>query len=303
MDVIRLLHDHHIPFVTEGNKHCTEGWVNIHCPFCAGSRDYHLGISGDGKGAHCWRCGAHPVTKVLSQTLNLPESKVRAVLHKYQIVSGRQRVVEPKVSIFPLKFPTPHKPLTPVYKNYLTQRGFDPDKLAREWQLIQTGPASYLDGIDYSHRLIIPIRWDGEVVSFQGRDVTGKSKLKYLSCPKRREKLHHKTILYGKQEYWQKSKGVIIVEGVTDVWRLGKDAAATFGIEFKMAQVIQLSKLHGRLFIVFDDEPQAQQQAKVLATKLRLLGKVVHIEKIKGDPGSLTQPDADHLVKELLLRR
>lgn len=35
------------------------GWVNIHCPFCQGSQDYHLGIRADGMGCHCWRCGKH----------------------------------------------------------------------------------------------------------------------------------------------------------------------------------------------------------------------------------------------------
>jgi hypothetical protein len=300
MDIQRLLHDYKIPFVTEGHKHSREGWVNIPCPFCSGNPGYHLGIHEDGNGAHCWRCGAHPVPKVLSAVLHLPESKVRAIMHKYKGRIHRRRTDEAKVSIFPLRLPKPNSALTGQYKRYLEKRGFDPDKLEKEWGLLQTGPVSLLDNISYSHRILIPIYWDGGIVSFQARDITDKSPLKYLACPKRREKIHHKNILYGKQEYWKKSKGIIVVEGATDVWRLGAHAAATFGIEFKMEQILLLSRLHNRFFIIFDDEPQAQRQAKVLATKLKTLGKEAYIEKIEGDPGSMKQEDANHLVKYLL---
>lgn len=298
MDIQRLLRDHNINFITEGNKHCTKGWINVHCPFCRGSKDYHLGIHEDGKSAHCWRCGSLPVIRTLSQLLNLPESQIRAILQKYKIrIHGR--IEEPKISIFPLRFPKPNSELTAPYKRYLEKRKFDPDKLEREWGLRQTGPVSRLDDISYSHRILIPIYWDGEMVSFQARDITDKSLLKYMACPKRREKIHHKNILYGKQEQWRKYNRLIVVEGVTDVWRLGESSAATFGIEFKMEQVLRLSQAHDQFVILFDEEPQAQKQARKLAVKLKTLGKEVTIEKIEGDPGGMDQADADLLVKEL----
>ena len=301
MDIPRLLRDYNINFITEGNKHCSNGWVNIHCPFCPGSQDYHLGIQQEGKGVHCWRCGGHTLAQALSRVLNLPEPSVRAIMRGYGAnTSQRIRREEAKVSILPLRMPKPSSSLTALYKNYLKKRKFDPDKLEQEWGLSQTGPVSFLDGISYSHRILIPIYWNGEMVSFQARDITGKSKLKYLACPKRREKIHHKNILYGKQEKWREAKGLIIVEGVTDVWRLGYHAVATFGIEFKMEQVLQLAKIHDKFFVLFDEEPQAQEQARVLATKLKALGKEVYIEKIKGDPGDMRQEDADYLVKQLM---
>lgn len=298
MDIQRLLIDHNIPFATEG-QHSTEGWVNVHCPFCAGSREFHLGLNEDGRAAHCWRCGSHPIIDALSHILELPPSRVRSLLQEYRINITRKRV-EPKVAIFPLKFPSPNSRLTSYYKRYLERRNFDPRELEAEWEIRQTGPVSTLDGIPYSHRILIPIRWNGEVVTFQARDITEKSPQKYLACPKRREKIHHKDILYGKQEAWRNPRGIIVVEGVTDVWRLGRYAAATFGIKFKMEQVLQLSKVNDRFFIIFDEEPQAQKQAKELATKLKALGKQAYIQKIDGDPGEMKPEDAKHLVKELL---
>ncbi len=303
-DIQRLLADYRIPFATEGNAHCTQGWVNIHCPFCHGSQDYHLGIHEDGLGAHCWRCGAHSVKETLSKVLGLPEQEVTKVLQKYNVKIQQRRTQEPKVSIYPIKYPEPNSLLTKPYKDYLAQRGFDPEQLIQQWDLRQTGPSSYLDNISYSYRILIPVKWNGEMVSFQARDVTGKSNRKYMACPKRREKVHHKDILYGKQEYWQKGRGTIVVEGVPDVWRLGPYAAATFGMEFKMEQVLKLAKVPGRLFIVFDSEPQAQKQARELAVKLKALGKEAYIEKVDTkDPGDMKEEDAKCFVRSLIGRR
>ncbi len=300
-DIQRLLTDHNVPFTTEG-QHSTDGWVNVHCPFCTGSREFHLGLHEDGGAAHCWRCGTHSALSALNAILEMPAPEVRKLLEKYQIRTTRKRQEEAKVAIFPMKFPKPNAPLSPLYKRYLEGRGFDPEELEKEWGVFQTGPVSFLDDISYSHRIIIPIRWDGEVVSFQGRDITGKSDRKYLVCPKRREKIHHKNILYGKQESWRRSRGIIVVEGVTDVWRLGRFSAATFGIEFKMEQILQLARLHDRFHIVFDDEPQAQRQARELATKLKALRKTADVHKIQGDPGAMRPDDAKHLVRSLLRR-
>lgn len=300
MDIERLFQDYNIPYATEGNKHCTEGWVNIHCPFCAGSQGFHLGISTDHGGAHCWRCGGHSAIKVISKILGLPIQNTKTILQKYETKAVRKIHREPEVSIYPIKFPRPNYPLVPKYKKYLEKRGFDPDRLERQWGLLQTGPASFLDNISYSYRILIPIVWGGEMVSFQARDVTDKSDLKYLTCPKKREKIHHKNIVYGKQEILENSDAIIIVEGVTDVWRLGEQAVATFGIEFRMEQVLLLSKFDADFFIVFDDEPQAQKQAKKLSTKLKTLGKRAHvISGIEEDPGSMKQDDADYFVNDL----
>ena len=300
MDVERLLRDYNVPIATSG-KHSTEGWVNVHCPFCKGSKGYHLGIRDDGRAAHCWRCGTHPVVETLSHLLGLPERQVRALFRQYRArLTSVRRQEAPKVSIFPLKYPEPNAPLTAQYKAYIEKRGFDADEIERVWDVRQTGPISTLDGISYSHRILIPIKWGGEIVSFQARDITNKSDRKYMACPKRREKIHHKNIVYCDESVWRDSRGVIVVEGVTDVWRLGKHAVATFGIEFKMEQVLNLARLHDTFHIVFDDEPQAQKQARKLATKLRALGKQASVHQVEGDPGSMSQQDARHLVRTLL---
>ena len=301
MDIERLLRDFGIPFVVGGeHQHASQGWVNVHCPFCVGPQNYHLGISSEHSGCHCWRCGGHSMTETISKLLAVPISEAQRIMARYGVVIS-SRKAEPRVSIHPLKYPQPYGPLTNRGKRYLAKRRFDPDYLEFEWGLLETGPVSFLDSISYGNRLLIPIHWNGELVSFQTRDITEKSDRKYLACPMKREAISHKTILYGKQEYWPSSEIVIIVEGVTDAWRLGPRAVAVFGIEFKMEQVLQLARTHfKRYYIIFDNEPQAQEQARKLAVKLKALGKRAIIRTVEDDPGNMKQDDADHLVQELL---
>lgn len=306
IDFARLFQDYGVDFVTsDQHHHVTRGWLGVHCPFCPGPRNYHLGISPTG-GCYCWRCGKHTLRETLSALLGVPESQVGAILRKY----GGGRIIlptraEPRVSIRPLRFPNPYsEKLTGRYAEYLAQRGFDPEKLNREWRVCQTGPVSYLDGIDFSYRILIPIYWDGEVVSFQTRDITERARAKYMACPREREIRHHKEILYVHPDGPPDDRVGIIVEGVTDVWRLGRRAMATFGIEFKLEQVLTIAEHLDRIFVIFDPEPQAHRQARKLAVRLRMLGKeVLIIDNIPGsDPGAMSQKDADRLVRELTRR-
>jgi len=299
MSIERLLRDYNIPFVMPGeHHHCSEGWVNINCPFCGGD-NYHLGINTEHSGSHCWRCGGHHTTKVISKVLDISNSEANGILTKYQR-GGKATTKEAKVSIYPLKLPYPTIKLNEVGKRYLRGRGFDPERLEREWGVLQTGPTCFLDMARYDNRILIPIYWGREMVSFQSRDITGESEKKYLACPSRREKTKHKNVVYGKEERWPETDSLIIVEGITDVWRLGGYSVATFGISFTTEQVLLLSKMAGRFFIIFDNEPQAQEQARKLAVKLKALGRRAYVETVEEDPGSMKQEEADYLVKNLL---
>lgn len=297
----RLLSDYGVPFVSGGaHGHNTVGWINVHCPFCPGTPNYHLGIKEDGSGANCWRCGPHSAITSLSKILNLPE---RVIREKLKDIGVGPSVVskEPTVVMKAFKYPKPSFALKESGRTYLERRDFDPDELVEKWGLLQTGPVSLLDKISYAHRIIIPIRWGDGVVSFQARDITGQSDVKYLACPKQREKVHHKHIVYGKPEY---SEVKIVVEGPPDVWRLGEFAIATMGIKFTMEQVLSMSKLADRFFVLFDAERQAQKQARALASKLRVLGKRAEIIKLaSGDPGEMKQDEANHLVHQLTGRK
>jgi hypothetical protein len=117
-------------------------------------------------------------------------------------------------------------------------------------------------------------------------------------CPKEREIVFHKNILYGKQEAW-KDTG-ICVEGPTDVWRFGGNSFATFGIKYTNNQIRCMAKTFKRIAIVFDDDAQAVVQAKTLVNELRVRNVDAFHVPIKGDPGSMEQNEANYLVKQLI---
>ena len=298
MDILQLYQDYKVQYQTEGHKHCRPGWVNTECPFCTGNTGLHLGATLDGSHFYCWRCGWHPMQEVIASLLSISKNKATQVIKEYEGIITTTYQPRPKIRVKTHRLPSGVAPLLQQHTTYLEQRGFDSSRITREWGLLGTGPISTLDNINYRHRIIAPILWKGKQVTFQARDITGKHPLKYLACPKERELLHHKHILYGKQEKW-KDTG-ICVEGITDVWRLGPLAFCTFGIEFTSYQVRIIAKQFTRVAVVFDDEVQAKKQARKLVAELGFRGVDAFQINIQGDPGSMRDDDALHLINSIL---
>lgn len=298
MNIEQLYLDYNIFFLTEGHKHTSPNWVHTECPFCTGNPGYHLGYSLISENYTCWRCGWHPVSLTLSKLMRLPEYEVIKIIKEYGIT-----LKSDKREIIPLiktkhKFPSNVIPLSLRHKVYLAKRKFDPEYLERTWKLMGTGPVSNLDNISYKHRILIPFIWEGNQVSFDSRDITGKHQNKYQACPKAREYIEHKSILYGNQEAWKETG--IIVEGPTDVWRLGETAAATSGIKVTTAQIRVISKSFKKVIVIFDNEIEAQKQAKNLVKQLKFRGVKAKNLTVDSDPGSMKEDDAKYLIKNLV---
>jgi DNA primase len=165
-----------------------------------------------------------------------------------------------------------------------------------------TGPVSLLKDdqqtVNYSHRIIYPINWNGEMVSFQSRDITEKHPLKYIACPTNWEKVHHKHLLYG-PPILKRLNHSIIVEGAFDVWRMRKKTFATLGTGFTKKQLLLISKLFDKSYILFDPEPAAQKRAQELATALKWLGHpTVVYNELESDPADLDQSEVPYLHRQ-----
>ena len=297
MNIETLYQDFSIIYYTEG-KNVATGWINVQCPFCD-DHSNHLGFNPETNSFRCWRCGYHPVTETISKILNVDLNTARNIQKNYK---GETYVIAPdpeiKLNRYPFHFPSDTTPLIKTHKRYLEKRNFDPDKLEKVWNLKSTSAFSNLDKISYAHRIIIPINWNRETVSFQGRDITGKSDLKYKACPEIREKIKHKHVLGGKQESW--SDTGIVCEGWFDVFRLGEKSCCTFGIEYTQQQVILLAKTFKRIGVAFDYEIQAQNKAKQLIAELKFRGRDAFLISIEDDPGKMDQDEADYLVKQII---
>lgn len=304
MNIQPVLDQLHIVYQTEGHKHCRPGWANMPCPYCTGNPGLHLGISLDGKTARCWRCGVHPLYKTLAKLSNTPEPQIRSLARKYigiQPAKTNQRITIRRKAF---KYPSDLNGLLHAHQRYLTLRNFTVNSLIEDWGIVGTGPISKLGEIDYKWRILAPIIWEGKVVSFQARAISDKVEPKYKACPIERELVHHQHILYCHQECdW--SKPVVIVEGITDVWRLGKQAAAVFGIEYLAQQVRAICKMkrnagNRKLIVLFDDDPQAIIKGKKLVADLNFRGMDARQEIIEGDPGAMDQEEANQMMNKFM---
>jgi len=291
--------DNNINFSNHG-KNISAGWQGINCPFCPNDNSWHLGIPPDGTTCFCWKCGKHSLPDLIVKLLRINLHEAYSVIRQYggQSHTKRKEIVV-KIGTKKFKYPSDIGPMQKQHKQYLEGRGFNAEYLQHTWGLLACGVCSLLDGISYKHRILAPIFWEGKAVSFQCRDWTGKSELRYITAPRSREIYHHKHILYGKQECWGDS--IIVTEGITDVWRFGpKNSVCTFGIEYRPEQVRCLKKFFKRVFIAFDDESQAQAKAQKLRSEMLFRGIESEIIPIVGDPGALDQNEANIIVKEYM---
>ena len=300
MKMMELLDAYHIPYFT-GGKNISAGWIALKCPMpSCGDPSNHMGYNLAAEYFSCWRCGKHPLQKVLTRLLKINEKEVYAIIREYGGTSHAHKL-EPeaiRVGARRFKYPSSTDIMGTQHKNYLRSRNFNPRAIEKEWGVLGTGPIALLDEMNYKHRIVVPIYWDRQVVSFVSRDITNRHEKRYIVCPKAREVIHHKRILYGKQEEWTRMG--IAVEGVTDVWRLGPKAFATFGIEYTIAQVNQIRKSFKRVCVLYDNEPQAQTKATKLIRDLQMYGVDAFGCCVLGcDPGDMNQDDADYLVKEI----
>lgn len=298
MDIYQLYNDYSIDYRTEGHKHCRPGWINTECPFCSGNPGYHLGYHINSNIFVCWRCGWHPITLTISKLLRIELKEIYQILKNYAIyIPNENNLRYVKVNKKFHKFPSGVIPLEKKHINYLIKRNFDPEQIEKEWKIVGTGPISFLDKIDYRFRIIVPIIWKNQQVSFQGRDITDKNNLRYKACPEVREIIKHKDILYGNSNKWRFTG--ICVEGITDVWRLGPSSFATFGIKYTPNQLRVIAKTFKRVPIFYDPDPQAIIQANKLCADLKFRGVDAFLITEKTDPAEMSQEEANYLVKNL----
>lgn len=294
-DAREFFNDNSIRFATEGHKHCRAGWVQIPCPFCTGNPGLHLGYNLVTGYFNCYRCGFHSVIEVVHALTSLSWTKAKATVREYGSTSPLYHEVKKrKHRPSEIKLPI-NGDLGASYLRYLRSRNFDPDRIIQEWGIAAGGPFGF-----QRHRIIAPITYNNTVVSYTGRDITNKSGLKYKSCKEENEIIKHKHILYGIDHV---RNACILVEGITDVWRFGYGAVATFGTEVMPSQLYLLAEHMNRVFVMFDNAPTdgiAQKNAERIAWDLSSMGVETEICLIKGDPGELPQEKADKYKRELL---
>jgi DNA primase len=109
------------------------------------------------------------------------------------------------------------------------------------------------DGV-YGYRIIVPIYFMGKLVSYLGRDFTDQQEPRYKNCKSYEALVRNKELLYGFDDFYLKPKRhAYLVEGCTDVWRIGDGAMATLTNKLHPIQRKLLVELNlDSLTIAFD---------------------------------------------------
>lgn len=301
-DIKAYLNEKNIPFKTSG-KNIGRGWIGTSCPFCGDNRN-HLGIRDFA--FSCWRCGSKG--SLFKFVLELEDKDVQRAkrviqkhsLNKYETYTldneaaqeERERLSSPfhspsLLSLFNSFKTTPEK----THERYLESRRFDTQELVRRYNI----RFSHVLGA-YKHRIIIPVYENAQLVSFVARDVTNKAELRYKNPPNEISAKSSKSVLYNLDN--ATSESVIVVEGPTDVWRMGNNCVSTLGTQYTPSQVVLLSRFR-HIYILFDSA--ATSEAEKLADDLSCFS-LVHIVSLDmniKDPAKLTQEEARNLKREL----
>jgi DNA primase len=298
-DAESFLSDNDVGFA-EQVKNVGSGWIGIEeCPIC-GTGGYHFAINKESKIGTCWVCGEScSPPKMISLYLNIDIRDAYKILNKYsgKIIEYKSRYAGKDVIS-----PTDLFKVDSIGERYLKKRKYDVERIIKKYKIQQTGPTSFLKleehKIDFRFRLFVPIYMNREFVSYVGRDLTEKSKNRYQNPIIEACKVTPSSCIYNIDTV---KEDCIIVEGVTDVWRLGDGSVSMQGVKTTPKQIKFLAeKKLNKVFILFD--LNANREANKLANSLSGLCKEISIVTMSetSDPGELSDFDALKLKHQLL---
>jgi len=275
MKIQDVLDELHIPYLTGNHDHAREGWVQIDCPHCTpNSNHWRLGINETFHYANCWSCGPQSFGKALIAYGNSPK-RVWGLLDNMDRATATQ---EKRKGV--LKFPMGIEKLQLPHRYYLKSRGLDCKEMENLWQLQAIGQMGGL----LRWRLFIPVVENGDTVSWTTRSINDDpGDIRWLSAKADQEKAPIRDLVYG-IDYVRNV--AIIVEGPSDVWKVGPGAVATFGLAYRQPQLVRLSQIPIR-YVCYDNHPDAQKRAKELCDSLKVFpGNTYNICLDAEDPGS-----------------
>lgn len=253
MTIAEFLTDRGIEHRLPGShKHVTSRFIGIDCPRCSpGSSKFKLGLSI--RGATCWSCGRMRLGDALAEVTGL------SVGECLRAVGGSEDAEAVEKVQGKLKLPFGLRPLLPVHRAYLENRGLDPDQLEREWGFRGIGPHAKL-----AWRVFIPITLKGKTVSWTTRSIIDRG-LRYLTATVEDSDVNPKDVLFGSDKA---KHAIVICEGPLDAVKIGPGGAATLGVgSVSRPQLLEMARFPSRA-ICFDMEPDAQRRANELADAL-----------------------------------
>jgi 5S rRNA maturation endonuclease (ribonuclease M5) len=312
MDTLeQLLDEYDIDYITKG-QNSSKDYVNVGCEGyeCEGDQKYKRGIHRSMTYSYCWACGKGSSIFYFVKKLGIPwnvwcEAMAEASEEwgtEYSEPEPITDIEDHEPEIF-----MPGAPLQDIHIRYLRDvRGFDPDWLQDQFGIQGTLYEPYVPGeLNLSYRVMIPVHYQGKIISYLGRSVKDDGAIRYICCPPEKELRFHKALFFNIDR--AKSKKVILVEGAFDALKLiqasnNYNIIASYGTAIKPQQLKLLRDKYDEVIIVFDNEDKAQGHAEDIKAYMEQFGKKAISVCLKedADPGSLSLDVAKFLVEALL---
>jgi hypothetical protein len=252
--ILELMEEYKVEYRLSGeHHHISESFLGTDCPYCSpNSGHFRLGFSLTSSAASCWSCGRVPAGEAFAMLIGKPAKVGWAILGKVERV-GRSRKHRGR-----LRLPLGTGPLLSPHREYLEDRGFDPDELVDLWGLMGTGAES-----NRAWSLVIPVKLDYEAVSYVTRKLHDRG-TRYLSARPEDEAVSAKEVLCG-EDY--ATNVIAVTEGFFDMARIGPGAVCTMGLAISTTQIRRMGRYPRRL-ICFDSDAEAQRRARALCERL-----------------------------------
>lgn len=285
-EAVKFCREHQIPYRLSGPNVGT-GWVGVNCPFCADT-GFHGGIRG--WAFTCWRCGNHRLVDFIRDALQIDSYEAADLMRQYDDLEEAKKIERRHGQASSIELPGVDS--LPIGERYLLRRGFDVDYLRRKYHIRFVGPIG-----PFAYRIILPIHFEGKLVSYTGRDYTDQLDNKYKNLDIESSVIAPKDLLYN-HDFVSGKKTVGVCEGPFDAIRLGDGFVATLGVKTSEEQVRKIAE-YENVFIVFDPEVEAQKRAQDLAVRVSALGSKVSVvdTELGHDPGDMSADEVRQLRK------
>ena len=298
MNFEKLFKDYNLDYSTKTNR----GWVNLKCPYCGGS-SYKFGFNPKDDYCTCFACGSHPLRKSLSIVLSVPLKDLDDVLINYQGRNGVLNELNEKKSPKPVKLELPTDTFISAERKYLKSRGFNPSYLNEKYNVVGGGMTG-----SWKYRIIIPLIVGGRIVSWTGRSILSKDKLEELKIPRYKNLSIDDSVIDCKSTLFNldncPGKTVVLTEGPMDVLKFDGPAICSFGTQMTEIQLKIIADRFNKVFVMFDNETEAQKKAKKYGIQLSSLGVDVEIVDAfsdfnRNDMGECSESEIKQIKKEL----
>jgi hypothetical protein len=329
-DIERFLQANNIPIRYSG-ENVAKGNFNIACPLCIrsgrGDTNFHMGINPEGTYG-CWRnpkahggrkfeklvrvlldCSYEEAYKIVYDTIpvdHVESENWNDIFNKLLDAPDKEEkiITTPKDLLLPKEFiEIKSTGATKKFYDYLLSRGFDRvDLLIQRYSLLCA-----LNG-EYESRIIFPIFYDGELVTWTSRSILPNEKLRYKDLSVDKSLIHVKQTLYNYDELIRGGDFLIITEGIFDCIKLDHYSPKGFGSSCiftksitnnQIYQITELSKVFKKIILLLDND--AKSATMEISARLSFLPNVTYKFLPVGvkDPGDLNQKQVLGLMEEI----